>query len=287
MELGRSFKVMFWFVVLGSIITSVAVATGVAPRPRIQRVDNAFASVNETTTVVDTDLVVHNPYPVSLTFKQATLNYTVATNGIPVAHGAHRGLHVGQGTTRVDFTTRLANERLSAWWRSHVRRGEHTRLTVDARIDPPVLSRSVHVQPVERRITTNVLGAFNSTENRRLTVDGLLVANPVAVVRSTSATWGQVSQARTPIQTRLQVYNPHPFPVVVTEVGYRIRMNDIRVGRGTTEESVMIAPHETETVTARTSIRTEALMTTRKKASNNPPIEINSTILPYCRVRVL
>lgn len=236
-----------------------AVATGSASVPAVKRVDNSFAGVTETSTTIDTDIVLVNPYPFGVTFQNLTLSYTVDANGVALAHGVHRGLHIGTGTTAVDFTTRLRNERISRWWVTHIRRGERTTVTLSVGVNPPVVNRTVRVQPVSRQFTTDMLAAFESQANRPVETEALTTDYTLVVVRETHATWGSVSQTRTPVRTDLVVYNPHPYPVVVSELSYDIRMNDVQVGHGSTEKRVVIPPHATRTLDARTVIRNEQL----------------------------
>lgn len=112
-------------VVLGvaflGVLVGVAVAVGFLGGPAVEGVENRFGGVNGTTTVVETDVLVSNPTPVGGSLGDVVVDYGVGMNGIGMANGTKRGVSVDRGTTRVPFTSRMSNERIPAWWASHVR----------------------------------------------------------------------------------------------------------------------------------------------------------------------
>ena len=242
------------------LVVVVALLAGVVGVPSVVAAENRFGAVNESTTVVGTELTVRNPNPVGVSRGGTTVNYTVRMNDVAIAEGRRDGLSVPRGESTVPFTTVMDNERIPEWWVSHVSadRGpgrEQTVVTVDARVTDPLLGgRSVTLQQ-RQRVNTSIIEQFRSTEDRPVNAGLPVVSDPVLVVRETDAQWGTVTRERTPIDTRFLVYNPKPVPYAVTEIGYEVTMNGVRVGAGTTERGYVVPPRGTETVRTTTAIR--------------------------------
>jgi LEA14-like dessication related protein len=247
--------------VAGIVVLVVGALTvlGVLGIPGVVAVENRFGGVNASATVVETDLVVENPNPVGISLGGVTVDYTVRMNDIPMANGTKDGVAVGAGNTTVETTTLLYNERIPGWWVSHVRDGERTDLAVDARVRSSTLGQSVSTTPATREIETDVLSAVNSDRTRPINASRLPVSDPVLYVNETRAEWGAVTESETPIRMAFVVYNPRPYPVPVSKLGYDVTMNDVAVGEAATEKSVVIPPESTRTVEATTTIRTDRL----------------------------
>ena len=255
---GRVGAIVAVVVVLVGAV-GVAFAAGLLGVPSVAAVDNRFAGVNASTTVIETNLTVSNPNPIGLELGGLDLDYTVRLNDVALANGSKRGLSVGAGNSTLTFRTAMANERIPAWWVSHIRNGERTTLRVEANVTSGLLGRTIEVTPVERPIETDVLSAFNSTETRPVNADTPLVSDPVLYVNETWASWGDVSTTTTPMDMAFVVYNPKAVPYTVTEVRYTVTMNGITVGDGATAREHVIEPHTTETIEAGTAIRNAAL----------------------------
>ena len=246
---------------LGVVVAAIGVAyaAGVVGAPSVAGVDNRFAGVNASTTVIETDLHVRNPNPVGASLGDLGIDYVVVLNDVALANGSKQGVAVPAGNSTVSFRTAMANERIPAWWVSHVANGEHTTLRVRANVTSGLLGRSVEVVPVERPIDTDILSAFDSTETRPVNANAPLVSDPVLYVNETSAAWGAVSEAQTPIDMAFVVYNPKPAPYAITEIRYTITMNDVQVGEGATGREYVIEPHTERTVRTTTVIQNQRL----------------------------
>jgi LEA14-like dessication related protein len=236
-----------------------AFAAGFLGVPAVDSVDNRFGAVNESVSEVETNLTVDNPNPVGASLGGVRVNYSVAMNDVTMATGEKRGVSVGAGTSTVDLTTGLQNDRIPAWWVSHVNGGEHSDLAVDATVTSSTLGRSVSFQPANRDVDTDILGQFNSSEDQDVDANAPLVSDPVLVIEERNASWGEATSQETPIDLTFAVHNPKSEPVVVSSIGYDITMNDVDVGAGETEETVTIPPGETREVSFPTVIRTQAL----------------------------
>jgi LEA14-like dessication related protein len=249
------------FLVLVVLVAAVGTAyvLGAVGTPSVVAVENRFGEVTNETTEVETDLVVSNPNPVGVTLGGTTVDYTVRMNGVAMAGGLKDGLSVEQGNSTLPFTTRMRNERIPDWWVTHIRDGENTTVTVDATVTSSALgNRSAELEQ-RKHVETDLIGAFRSRETRPVNASQPLVSDPVLYVNRTTAAWGDVTEARTPIDTSFLVYNPKTVPYAITEVGYTITMNGIVVGEGASDREYLVEGRTTENVSTTTAIRNERL----------------------------
>ncbi len=256
---GSTIRVAVTVVAGLGLVVGGAFFAGFLGVPSVERIDNRFGEVNDTHTEIETDLVIHNPNPVGVRLGDTSVNYTVAMNDVQMASGDKHGVGIGTGNSTVNLTTYLHNERIPAWWVSHVRGGEHTSLTVSATVQPGFVGQSATFQPAAETIETDLLGQFNSSEDRPVNADMPLVEDPVLVIERTNASWGNVTDEQTPIDLEFGVYNPKTSPVVVSNVGYNITMNDVPVGAGETEDGQTIPGKTSRVVETPTVIDNENL----------------------------
>lgn len=247
-------------IVIGLLVLGVvAFVIGVVGAPSVADVDNRFGGVNETTTTIESDLVVDNPNPTGIQLGGTTVDYAIAMNGIEMATGTRDGVGVGRGRSTINLTTYLDNERIPDWWRSHVDNGERTSVEVNADVHNSLLGASFGAPAVEEEIETDITAALNSSETRPINADAALVEDPVLYVNETSGSWGEVTESETPIEMTFTVYNPNPYPIAISELGYDASMNGVSVGEGVTEQSLVVGPGQTQTIEATTVIDTETL----------------------------
>ena len=257
--MSRTLKVGVIGVVLLVGVAGAAVALGVVGTPSVTGVENRFGGVNETSTVVESDLQVSNPNPLGVALGGLSVDYAVSMNDVEMARGVKSGVEVDRGNSTLPFSTTMRNEQIPAWWVSHIRNGESTALTVDAAIHSSLLDRTFGAPQVERTVETDVISEFNSTETRPVNAGAPVVSDPVLYVNETSAEWGAVNESATPIAMDFTMYNPKAYPVPVTEIGYTVTMNNVTVGNGTTQQSYVIPARSERTVETRTVIRNPTL----------------------------
>lgn len=247
--------------VLGIVTLSIGGAwtAGVIGAPSVAGVENRFGGVNETATTIESDVIINNPNPISLRLAGLAIDYGVEMNGIRMATGGREGVEIEQqGNSTIALTTTMENEKLPAWWASHVRNGENTTLVVDAAIRSELLGRSFEPR-INRSINTSIIAAFNSNEDHPIDANQPALSDPVLWLNRTSGSWGAVDNETTEIDMGFDLYNPNPAPVVISNLGYEIRMNDVVMGEGATDKSVAIPPGGLETVTATTLLENENL----------------------------
>jgi LEA14-like dessication related protein len=251
---------------LGVVVVLVvaALVVGLLGVPSVVGAENRFGPVNESTTVVETELRVDNPNPVGVSLGRTDVNYTVYMNDVAMASGQRRGVQAPRGESTLPFRTAMDNERIPAWWVSHVSADggpgrERTVVTVDAAVTSPLLGGNTVQLQQQRRVNTSIIDQFRSTEDRPIDAGVPLVSDPVLVVRETDAQWGTVTAEETPIDMQFVVYNPKQVPYVITEIGYEVTMNGVAVGSGATEGPTTIPPRSTGTVRSRTVIDNPSL----------------------------
>lgn len=236
-------------------------ALGVVGAPEVVGVENQFGEVTRSTTVIATDVVLHNPNPVGIQLGGTTVNYTVAMNDVHIASGQKDGLTIGRGNTRLHFTTAMDNRKIPEWWVTHVSNGERTTVTVNATSRTTILGTRKFPTVERKTVETNIIGEFNSDQARPVEAPRTLplTSDPLFYVNHTSAEWGRVTGAETPIDMTFMVYNPQSYPLPIMELGYTVTMNGIRVGAGATQDRHIVSPGAIETVRARTVIINDRL----------------------------
>lgn len=238
-----------------------ALALGVVGAPSVEGVDNRFGEVTNETTIVHTDLRINNPNPIGIQLGGTTVEYTVWMNEVPMAAGGSEGIAIGRGDTSLPFRTTMDNERIPAWWTSHVDGGERTTVWINATVRSSLVGEQEFDLTENREVETDLIGEFNSDEVREVNADDPppTTSNPVLYVNRTGATWGPVTDERTPMDLEFLVYNPHLEPYAITELGYEITMNEVPVGEGATEDVFVVPGGQTETVETRAAIRSRTL----------------------------
>ena len=257
--IGSKLKVIATVLGLLAFTVGGSYAVGLIGTPSVTGVENRFGDVSDSTTTIESDLLVSNPNPIGVNLGGTTAEYTVTMNGIEMAHGVKEGVSIPKGASSLHFSTAMENGKIPAWWTSHIRNGEHTDLAVDANVHSSLLGRSFGAPKVKRSVDTDIIGEFNSSERRPINVSQPLVSDPVAYIERTNATWGEVTEEETPIRMEFTIYNPKSVPITVTEVGYDLRMNDVRMGRGASERTHVIPAGGTKTVETTTVIRNKHL----------------------------
>jgi LEA14-like dessication related protein len=231
----------------GLVVTAAgiggALATGVlSPEaPAVESVENEWGEISAERTGIQTTVVVDNPNDVGIP-GVAGVSYDVAMNDVTVASGSSGGLSLSPGRNEVTLETHIDNEKIPAWWASHINNGERTTLSVQPSVNAAFLSKGL---PAENRtFETDMLSSFDSDEAQSVEVGG----RTLLTVESTDASWGTATQNRKPLRFSGTVSNPNDAPLSFSKIGYEISMNDVTVAEGTTDEAVEIGANSTETI---------------------------------------
>lgn len=242
------------------LLIGLAAAVGVLGVPGVEAVDNSFGEVTDNETEIETALVVSNPNPFGIGNEGVAVNYTVAMNGIDMAHGAKEEIALDRGESTLALQSYLQNEAIPPWWTSHIENDEHTTIGIEANVRTERFDRGGTFSQTPD-IETDIIGEFNSEETREIDADSPLMEDPVLLVNETQAAWGEVSEQETPIDKTSLVYNPNAEPYAITQLDYDISMNGVDLGDGETHEHHLIEPHSTEQIDLRTVIQNENLDT--------------------------
>jgi len=245
---GSKLRIAVVVLVVLGVLGGGLFAAGVLGQPTVETVENRFAGVNDSTTVIETAIVVDNPNPLSANLSGLAVDYEVRMNDLEMATGSKEGVSIGRGTSRIPTRTYMRNERIPAWWVSHVRNGEHTDLTINAAVHSSTIGGTFDAPAVTRDVDTDIISQFNSTETRAVGSERSPSGDAVLYVNETSARWGSVTDAETPIEVSFTVYNPNAYPVAMSRLSFQTTMNDVAVGNGTTDREVVIPPGATETI---------------------------------------
>ena len=220
-------------------------------QPELQSVDTEFGAVTDATTEVESRLVVYNPNEESLP-GAAELTYTVRLNDVTMARGSKAGVGLDPGTNELNLTAALDNEKVPAWWVTHVNNGERTRLSITPGVSVTGVPLDSALPAQNQTITTDLLGTFSRAEPRAVTLND----RTLLVVSNQTARWGEADLERTPIVVTSHVENTHDAPVRLDGTEYRIEMNGVVVGTGTTNEGFVLEPGESTTYTVHPVIDT-------------------------------
>lgn len=247
------------------VVVGAAVAFGLLGAPAVTDVDNEFGDVDESTTVIETDLVVENPNPFGAKLGGVTVDYTVAMNGVELAEGTREGLDVGTGNSTVEFATRMDNEQIPEWWYRHVDRGEQSNIVIEADAHSSTLDVGTDFQH-ERSIETDVISEFDSEETREVNANDPVLStipgfgDPIMYIEETNGEWGDVTRERTEMDVDFVAHNPSQLrPVAITQLEYEVTMNGVQVGEGASDREYVIEPGQTERVETTTAIQNDQL----------------------------
>ncbi|SIR48362.1 LEA14-like dessication related protein [Haladaptatus litoreus] len=219
---------------LGVAVTSGMLTVG---QPTVEEVRTDWGAVNPETSEIRTEIDLHNPSSVGVP-GVADVTYAVGMNDVTVAEGTSNNVGVPTGESTISLLTRMDNQKIPAWWATHINNGEQTTVSIQPAISLPLISKNLPAE--ERSFETNLLGAFESNETQTMTAGERTVLR----VTETDAEWGEATEERTPLNVDATVENPTSGDVAFSQLGYTITMNDVTVAEGTTDGEVNVAPGE-------------------------------------------
>ncbi len=222
-----------------------------AEPPRVVKIESEFGAVREQSADVETRIVVENPNSWALPGSHA-IEYGVTLNGIPVASGREQGVRIGSGRTVIETTARFDNTAIPEWWPTHVNGGEESRMRTRSRVELGGLPVGVSLPAEETDITTDFLGSLGEMEASTV----VLGDREIMTIGDQRAEWGDADGRRSPVTFTTEVENVHDRPVGIDGTDYEIRMNDVVVGSGKTDDPIALAPGESGEFTVDAAIDT-------------------------------
>ncbi|MFT4932649.1 MAG: LEA14-like dessication related protein, partial [Natronomonas sp.] len=225
------------------VIASLLVATGVVDvgGPTVTSMDTSWGTVTDDATEIETRVTVHNPNPIGLP-GVLDLRYRATMNDVVLAKGEKTDVGFGAGRSTLAIAATMRNDRIPAWWVTHVNGDERSELAITGTVSGPFgVSRTVNDT---RTIETDLLSGFVSGERRTISMSD----RDLLVLSNQSARWGEATAERTPIHFAATVENRHEYPVSLDGVAYVVSMNEVAVGKGVTSDGLRVAPNETKRV---------------------------------------
>lgn len=207
-----------------------------ALKPRLRRISLFWGKTTYDFTEIIVEVSVYNPSFISIILKEVT--FDLYMNNIKMVTGSSGGNInlAGFQESVIRLAGVLNNSRISEWFVSHLKNGEQTnvRLSGEVIFDLRVMELT---RPFEQTldITTNILAGMNTNQARTFMI------GPVELVlKSLSSSWGKITSEEIEINHKAIIYNPNSYPIPMTKIEYEVYMNDIRMGGGTTYNSVIL-----------------------------------------------
>ena len=254
---------------IGAVVIIVAAGLGAyflffrggLPTIELKSVTHRWAFVNETVTAIESTVVIHNPTPISATLKR--LEYTVRLNGIDFGSGrSSEPVEVpAQGDATISLTTYIKNERIPAWWVSHVKAGEKTEATISGTATVEALGTTFDVPfQYSGEFETNVDEMADITEPFDILLISLPVIGDIKItVEEVDTNWGEVTAETTELVHVARIYNPNDFDIPATSMRYVIEANSIRLAEGEQPLNVVLKAKSTTSLTLFTYINNTLL----------------------------
>lgn len=233
--------VLLVVLVVGGVGAAVATGAVQVEQPTLESVDVSWGQVTNESTTIDTQVVVNNPNPVGIP-ALVSIEYAVTMNNITMATGDPPAIGLSTGETTIDLETSIDNEKIPAWWASHINNGEHTVVAIKPAVEVPFYSRDLPSQT--RTVETDILSSLTIDEERSLTVGD----TTLLTITGSSAEWGEATEERTPLSYSLTLRNPSDTELRFSELRFSMKMNDLEVASGATEGEVVLPPGGTQTV---------------------------------------
>lgn len=234
---------------LGALVTG-AVVLSTEP-PRVIDVVSRFGTVRENSADIETRIVVDNPNSRAIPGGHS-IRYAVTLNDVVVATGREEGVRIGPGRTAIETSARFDTTAVPAWWTSHINGDETTKLETRTQIGLFGLPLRISLPTERAEIETDLLGALG--EEAASTV--ALTSREILRVDERYAEWRDATDESSPIAFSARLQNLHDRPITIDGTDYEIRMNEVVVGSGSTDDDVRLVPGES------TIFQTEAVIET-------------------------
>ncbi len=207
--------------------------------------------VNENITELQISGNLGRPLLVPLSIKGVTLTL----NNIEIATVKHFEYHAT--SSKVSVVVVMSNANLIKAFIAYMNNGERGKATLH--IKGTLLGIIPVNQSLSREIHEDVLSGFNFTaESRPITVGGVEIGDTPAIL-GTRTEWGGTKGNYAIIICHARLYNPNRVPVPVKNISYVIRVDGIKLGKGSIIKGTVIPANGYGTVNARILINTAVL----------------------------
>ena len=241
--------VIVFLIFIGLII--LGFITGILSIPSIKNISNKWGPVTDETTEIISSITIENNNPFKITIPRVDVDYSLKMNDIEMAHGTIDKINLEKGDTTIDLTSYFNNSRIPAWWVSHIKNNETTVVkiepivVIDAEFAEPHIDAPSKTIPIE----TNLLESVNNLDEKTIEAGSInLTFTPVSI------NWGNVSDDKTELLLVFNFYNSFPVSIPIPEINYKISMNDIKIGNGTIEDSIILESYNDTLINITTNI---------------------------------
>ncbi|MFB6136878.1 MAG: LEA type 2 family protein [Halobacteriaceae archaeon] len=209
---------------------------------RVAPLDARWGTATRNVTPLHVETTLESVHERPVTFER--IEYHVSMNGVAVANGSTGRIVVSPGERQplaLDVT--LDNDRLAAWWPTHVARGERTNLSVEAVGVTTVDGEPTEVPlaPLTRhvRFETDLLGGTASSIEPLPSPPGPGVAVPRLV--DTAVAWSTVDEDTTRLAAEATITNPGDgdgplADLLRLDAGFWVRANGVPLANVSVED---------------------------------------------------
>ena len=227
--------------------------TGKPEIPKIKGITNIWGDITTDSSEIRTNILVKNPNAFPIPIRD--VEYEIFMNDVKMGSGHTIGEASipARSEHTITLVSKLENSKIPEWWVTHIRKEEETNVKIRGNIVFD-LKLTEYRYPIEQAISdvrTNILGG-----KRVYQVDETSMEPQV---RSIENLWSEVSKDYTEVRTKMVMYNPQLVPIYVERIKYEIYMNEIRMGSGLSEESILLKPRSDTEISFETKLENERL----------------------------
>jgi len=218
-------------------VIALGFTTGFLSIPSFKSISNNWGNISNTTTEISSNITIENNNPFSIVIPRVKVTYALKMNDIDMAEGSVENINLQQGDTTIEVISYLNNTKIPEWWISHITNNETTSIDIDPMvvIDAEFSEPSITVPGKTITLSTNLLTTIHANEGKKIQV-GLINLT----IESINGTWGEINNETTEILVDLVLSNPLPISIYIPPVNYTIAMNDIVLGKGTSNNTPIL-----------------------------------------------
>jgi len=250
--------------------------TGKPEIPEIKGITNSWGDITADNSEIKTNIVVDNPNAFTIPIK--SVEYEIFMNDVSMGsgHSVGEASLPAKSEHTITILTGLENNKIPQWWVTHIRRGEDSDVKINGNIvfDLKITEYKYPLEQTISAVRTNILGGKKSYQVDETSLEPQL--------RSIENSWGEVTDDFTEIRTKMVMYNPQLIPIYIERIKYEIYMNDIKMGSGLSEETILLEPRSDTEISFDTKLENDKLddwWVTHLKNGERTSLEIKSELV--------
>jgi len=214
--------------------------------PEVTGTSQEWGAVTDERTDIETTATLSAPEQEINDLLTLDIEQRTAVNGVRVATGSTTVGTVTAGETQLSFTSPMDNGETPEWWARHLNRGEESVVATVPTATADVGITKFDTDLAERRGTTetDVLADMNGERDETITVDG----REALTVERVQSSWGEATPETAPLDVRTTVSNELPARMTITDIRYRVTLNEVVLADRKAPNSHRIPGGETRTL---------------------------------------